>query len=262
MSGQPLYIECHGTGPDLCLLHGWGTHGGIWAPWVEALTATHRLHVIDLPGHGDSDPAEGFSLAAAVSRVRTTLRENGVTRLDICGWSLGGLVGLQLALSHPELVHRLVLIGSTPRFVTAPDWDWGVATDVLAGFAAQLEADATMTVQRFLALQAQGDDRARDTVRSLRDALGSRGRTHPASLRGALTVLHDTDLRAGLARLTTPVLWIGGQRDVLVHPAAIEWAAAQCPHGQAAIIPGAGHAPFVSHSEQVLSRLEEFCGHG
>ncbi len=269
MSPPCLYMETRGSGPDLCLLHGWGTHGGIWADWVASLAASHRVHVIDLPGHGGSGAqagSEGFVLQEAAARVRATLVAAGVERVAVCGWSLGGLVGLQLALDAPALVTRLVLLASTPRFVNGEDWAWGVAPGVLDDFAADLEEDTEATLQRFLALQAQGSPRARETIRALRAALAARPAEHagaqPAALRGALRVLRETDLRGRLEALETPALWVGGRRDVLVRPAALDWAAGRCRRGQAYIVPAAGHAPFISHAGELLAPVRGFLGHG
>ncbi|MGL5361217.1 MAG: alpha/beta fold hydrolase, partial [Shewanella sp.] len=51
----PLYIETHGQGPDLVLLHGWGVNGGLFSGVLDALSE-YRVHVVDLPGFGLSPP--------------------------------------------------------------------------------------------------------------------------------------------------------------------------------------------------------------
>jgi pimeloyl-ACP methyl ester carboxylesterase len=47
-----LHVQTLGHGPDLVLLHGWGLHGGVFAPLVERLVDDFTPHVVDLPGHG------------------------------------------------------------------------------------------------------------------------------------------------------------------------------------------------------------------
>ena len=49
-----LHIEIVGDGPPLVLLHGWGLHGGVFAPLVDRLSDRFRMHLVDLPGHGYS----------------------------------------------------------------------------------------------------------------------------------------------------------------------------------------------------------------
>src|SRR5690606_2848134 len=48
------FVETHGAGPDLVLVHGWGLHGGLFGPLVPLLAERRRVHVVDLPGHGRS----------------------------------------------------------------------------------------------------------------------------------------------------------------------------------------------------------------
>ena len=113
-----LYVEISGAGRDLILIHGWGMHGGVWAGVVDALSQQFRVHVVDLPGMGHSPACAPYTLAQLTDTVAAVLPD----RAMMCGWSLGGLVAMQLALSHPGRVERLMLVGATPRFVGGEDW--------------------------------------------------------------------------------------------------------------------------------------------
>jgi pimeloyl-ACP methyl ester carboxylesterase len=109
-----LVWRAWGEGPPLVLLHG---AQGSWAHWIRnipALSARRRLLAPDLPGYGDSaslqDVRSGFPLAEVIAKG---LRQLGVAApLDVAGFSLGGLVGAHLAACAPELVRRIVIIGS------------------------------------------------------------------------------------------------------------------------------------------------------
>ncbi|MDE2139813.1 MAG: alpha/beta fold hydrolase, partial [Gammaproteobacteria bacterium] len=145
-----LHIETLGRGADVFLVHGWALHGGVWDSLVPELARSWRVTRVDLPGHGRSRalpmPA---TLSALVSLVVHAAPQSAVW----LGWSLGGLVALQAALDFPQRVRALILVSSTPRFVTAPDWDCAMAPERLAEFSLALARDYRGTVQRFLALQ-------------------------------------------------------------------------------------------------------------
>ena len=83
------------------------------------------------------------------------------------GWSLGGLVASQIALTHPERVQALVTVASSPCFSARDEWP-GIKPDVLAGFQQQLSDDFQRTVERFLALQTMGTETARQDARALK----------------------------------------------------------------------------------------------
>ena len=61
---EALHIEARGDGPPLVLLHGWAMHSGVWGALVPRLAQRHRVHAVDLPGHGYSAPAPSFTLAS------------------------------------------------------------------------------------------------------------------------------------------------------------------------------------------------------
>ena len=183
-----LACQSLGQGADLVLLHGWGMNGAVWSELAEALGADYRLHLIELPGHGDRPLQTGPELA---DWARACL-EAAPPRAAWVGWSLGGLVAVQAALSAPQRVSRLVLAAGTPRFVQGPDWAPAVARATLKEFGAALVRDPETTLDRFLGLQVRGSSDARGTLRRLR--AGFRERPPPLlspkslPLTGALSI--------------------------------------------------------------------------
>ena len=64
-----LYVETHGRGPDVVLLHGWGMNGTVWRHVVPALSEDYCLHLVDMPGHGKSGMVEPFTLETLAQQV-------------------------------------------------------------------------------------------------------------------------------------------------------------------------------------------------
>lgn len=261
-----MYVETLGQGRDIVLVHGWGLHGGVWRELAGRLAASFRVLLPDLPGHGRSPAANGdFTLADVVAELQGHMTAPAVW----VGWSLGALVALTAARHFPQRVSRLVLIGATPKFVQAPDWPCAMPPQTLAQFARDLEGDYRATLVRFLSLQMGSGDvqgctsaasagSARAAVRHLRAMLMEHGEPEPAALRSGLQWLANTDLRADLPAITAPALVLHGQHDRLVPPAAAEFLARQLPAARLALIPSAGHAPFLSHPDATWSALTEF----
>lgn len=252
-----LHVETLGQGPDLVLLHGWGMHGGVWAPVAQQLAASFRLHVVDLPGLGHSAAVAPYTLenlAAAVDRIAPA-------GAIVCGWSLGGQVALRWAMQQPHHIARLVLVGSTPRFVSGGDWQFGVAEDVFRDFAAQVRQDYRGTLSRFLALQAYGGDASKETVRQLRAHFFEHGEPAPQTLQAGLDVLLATDLREELGAVMAPALVLHGDYDKLAPVAAGRWLAQHLPCAQLRVCNNASHAPFLSHPAWFVDAMREFC-HG
>jgi pimeloyl-[acyl-carrier protein] methyl ester esterase len=90
--------------------------------------------------------------------------------------------------------------------------------------------------------------------------LFARGEPTAAVLADGLELLETADLRAELPGLEVPGLWLAGRRDRLVDPRAMRDAAALAPHASLHVVEHAGHAPFLTHADEVAVRLLAFTG--
>lgn len=248
-----MHIDSIGSGPDLILIHGWAMHGGIFAPLTPLLAERFRVHVVDLPGHGySSESDESIDPARCAAGIAATLPP-----AIWVGWSFGGLVSLRAALDHARHVRGIVEIAASPRFVSGPDWPHGVPGEVFVEFGAGLLADYRQTIERFLALETLGSAHGQQELRALKAHVFERGDPALPVLEQGLDVLQSTDLRSHLPALAVPNLWIGGRRDRLVPSAAVRWAAQHSPHGEFLEI-SSGHAPFLSHAQEVAGVIATF----
>ncbi|HDZ8833248.1 pimeloyl-ACP methyl ester esterase BioH [Aeromonas dhakensis] len=250
-------VERFGQGPDLVLLHGWGMNGAVWHGIVPALAARYRVHLVDLPGFGNS-PLAGeaeYSLPWLAEQVAAILPD----KCHLLGWSLGGLVASRLALNHPERLHSVITVASSPCFMARDEWP-GIAPKVLTGFNQMLAGDFKQTIERFLAIQAMGSEHARDDIRQLRHWLAERPAPQLAALEAGLGLLADVDLRDELVQLNLPWLRVYGRLDSLVPKASIPLLDERYPASRSVVLEKASHAPFISHPQQFIEIIEHFVG--
>ena len=252
----PVHVEIRGSrGPDVVLLHGWALHGGMWGPWLEPLAERARLHFVDLPGHGRSPWPEG---AASLRDLANAVSPHVPAGAAVLGWSLGGMVALELARARPGDLAALVLVATTPCFLARDDWSNGMSPAVLDGFAAGLGGDYRRTISNFLALQTWGDEHATQALRSLRASLDDHGEPDARALAAGLAILRHADLRAHLDRIAVPTLVIAGEHDRITPAAAGRELASRLPTARFVQVPKAGHAPFLSHAETVRAEVTDF----
>jgi pimeloyl-[acyl-carrier protein] methyl ester esterase len=236
------------------MLHGWGMHSGVWGGVVERLARHWRLHLVDLPGHGESSH---LGLEPDLAGLAARIAEQTPPAAWL-GWSMGGLLALQAAIDRPRQVPRLLLVATNPSFVVRPHWPHGVDEALFTGFAEELGRDFEGTLNRFLVLETLGSDTARASLRQLKANLHNGRAPDVRALHSGLRILRDTDYTRTLAAITQPALWLAGGRDRLVPPQAMAAAASAMPLGRFHRIRGAGHAPFIGHAEEFISRVECF----
>ena len=248
---KTLWWQTVGTGNcHLVLLHGWGLNAEIWHCIREELASHFTLHLVDLPGFGRSRGYGALSLDEMAQQVLDAAPQNAVW----LGWSLGGLVASQIALSRPDRVKALVTVASSPCFSAQEEWP-GIKPDVLAGFQQQLSDDFQRTVERFLALQTMGTDTARKDARTLKQTVLSLPMPEVEVLNGGLELLKTVDLREPLAALTVPHLRIYGYLDGIVPRKVVPLLDSLWPDSESQVIAKAAHAPFISHPPEFCSAL-------
>lgn len=251
---QELHITSVGQGRDLVLLHGWGLNSAAWQGVLPLLEPYFTVHLIDLPGFGDSPPLAEHNLKALAHAVLAKAPKEAVW----VGWSLGGLVATQAALLEPERVRRLVTVASSPKFAQTQNWP-GIAPKVLEQFIASLAGDFKTTIERFLAIQAMGSESARQDIKALKSWLGEKPLPDQRALHDGLMILQHDDLRSQLASLDMPFLAMYGKLDGLVPIATANEVAKLAPECEIYVLDKSSHAPFVTDKEQFCAQLIHFC---
>ncbi|MGH8207034.1 MAG: alpha/beta fold hydrolase, partial [Steroidobacteraceae bacterium] len=137
-------------------------------------------------------------------------------------------------------------------------WDHGLAPATLQRFAQSLEQDVERTLADFIDLQVRGSSHVEQVRTTLRGVLDGHGHAQLPALRASLALLADGDLREQARRISIPALVLAGQNDCVVPLQAAQALAALLPQAQLQVVRRAGHAPFLSHPEEVGAALLQF----
>jgi pimeloyl-ACP methyl ester carboxylesterase len=210
--GHRMYYAERGSGPTLVLLHGGGDSGEhSFERQLDVFSQQHRIIAPDQVGQGHTPDVSGpLSYTSMAQDTATLLTSLKLKRVDIVGFSDGGILALMLAIRHPELVRRLVISG------------------------------VNVTPEGLTAQQLQG----------LRDAQIEKPRTVAEKLAKLwLTSPTETELNlAMLSQIERPVLVISGDRDAITleHTLLIFHA---LPNAELCVLPGTDHATFSGRPE-------------
>jgi 2-succinyl-6-hydroxy-2,4-cyclohexadiene-1-carboxylate synthase len=244
-----LHTEVRGQGgPRLVLVHGFTQTGRCWSPIDDDLARDHEVVLVDAPGHGGSSQVR----AGVAGAARLLGRAGG--QATYVGYSMGGRLALRLAVEHPELVERLVLIGASPGIERADERaarreaDDRLATRLeTIGLAAFL--DEWLSQPFFAGLDeraAHRRERLRNTVEGL-----------AASLRLA-GVGTQPSLWHRLPELSMPVLLVAGSRDQKFRSQAERAGDLIGERASVAIIEGAGHAAHLERPDAFVTVVRDW----
>ncbi|MBT0667338.1 3-oxoadipate enol-lactonase [Novosphingobium profundi] len=228
--GAQIYWKMDGRegAPVLVLLNSIGSDMDLWDPALPFLRNDFRLLRIDTRGHGASFAQTGdYSLSLLAEDVLVVALAAGVERFALAGVSLGGMIGMELALSHPGVLEKLILI-CTSATMDAAAWDARITTVRGQGMGAIAE----MAMGRFLSPAFKAEEPAVwDAVKRGLIATDAQGYA------GCGAAIRDMDLKDRIAGIGCPTLVVTGTRDTST---PLEG------HGEylLATIPGAAHLPL------------------
>lgn len=252
-----LYSEVNGSGQNVVLLHGWGMHGGFWGRFNKLLLKSYQTHVIDLPGYGFSKDSEcDFSLDAYSAAIEKYIHQLPQPVILI-GWSLGGLIALNILKRKNAILVKVILLATTPCFTKKSDWTCAIEQSIFDDFAKELQQDYKKTLKRFLSLQTRGSDLSRDELREINKILHSRGEPKLKALEQGLNILRETDLRK-IIQNELAALVILGEKDTLVPMLVMNEFNKIFSNLKTVVIKKAAHAPFISHPEICAKEIKNF----
>ncbi len=235
---------------NLVLLHGWGAGSEIWQPWLPLLRQHGTVTLIDLPGFGASAPGDWADLDGLLNAIAEQLPSDAV----LVGFSLGGMLAVQLAARYPDRVKGLVTIASNASYVAREQWPLAMDEATYQGFYQLVAAKPAIALKRFLGLQVKGAEQEKTLLKRLRQ-LQAEALPDTETLVTALDCLAALDNTQALRILSLPALYLFGGEDVLVPKQAAEQLAGLV-QGRVEVIEGAPHAPFISHPEQCWQAIQ------
>ncbi|WP_328767671.1 bifunctional 3-oxoadipate enol-lactonase/4-carboxymuconolactone decarboxylase PcaDC [Streptomyces sp. NBC_00286] len=232
--------------PVLVLGPSLGTTWHMWDRQVPELMKHWRVFRFDLPGHGGAPAYPAGSVTDLAGRLLATLDGLGVQRFGYAGCALGGAVGTELALRHPQRVASLALIAASPRFGTADEFRQRgviVRTNGLDPIA-RTSPERWFTTG-FAAAQPAITEWAVQMVRT----------TDPGCYIAACEALASFDVRPELGRVGVPTLVLVGSDDQVTGPAEARTLVAGIPDARLAVVPGASHLVPVEQPAAVTDLL-------
>ena len=247
-----LHTETAGNpdGSPVVLLHGFTQTGRLWGDFGRILGRTHRLVLVDLPGHGGSGAVAAGLVEGSGLVVRTARAALGDGPFDLLGYSLGARVALHAALGEPGAVGRLVLIGATGGIEDPAAAAARRARDEELARGLETSGDVGAFVHRWLqAPMFAGLDPSASGV-------AERLRNTPAGLASSLRLAGtgtQSPLWGRLGGVRSAALVLAGAADprFAAHAARL---ASTMPLAVHSLVPGARHAAHL-HQPAVTARL-------
>jgi len=257
INGANLYYEEHGAGPETIVFsHGLLWSGRMFSDQISVLKDQYRCIPFDFRGQGQSQVTQsGYDIESLYADAVKLIEVLGCSPCHFAGLSMGGFVGLRLAIRRPDLLKSLILIESSSDPEPTENISRYRMLNVVARWIGlRVVADRVMEImfgQKFL------KDPERATVKhEWKERMVA---NHRIGITRAVTgVITRNGVTDQLGQIKTPTLIIVGDQDVATVPAEAERMHAGIPKSKLVTIPGAGHTSTVEEPVAVTAAMKEF----
>ena len=257
-NGVRLHIQDLGSGPAVVLVSGFGLDHRLWDRQVRVLTGLgHRVVCVSQRGHGYSDkPLHGYDIDRLATDLATALKRLDVRDAAIVGHSFGGQVAFHTSVIAPQVVSKLVLVGSNAvRASRSGGFPFGAPPESILDVLIADEHEDRIAARYKTILSGFGGEPDPRLVNWLvRCSLHMPSWAAIACYRSMLT----TELLAEIPCVTQPVLQVIGCTDPVHSAKGARWLQEQLRDATLVEIPECGHYPMLEAADAFDAALVKF----
>ena len=265
MAGFELNVSVEGRGYPIVCLHGHPGSGRSMRVFTQHLSKRFRTIAPDLRGYGQSKTQQAFSMTDHLTDLERVLDRYEIDRCLILGWSLGGILALELAVKHPERVSGLILVATAGRpwsdhppvslqdnvytGIAAllnsikPGWDWNIETFAKRSLFRYLIQQHTPLAYQYI---------AEDAVYAFLNTSRAANQALTAAMQGGYTRVQ------GYENIQCPCLMLAGEADRHISAISSLETAKALPNCKSKVYPNTAHLLPWEISTQILSDIDQW----
>lgn len=247
------YWQAGNSGSSVILLHGGGGYVELWKHNISELAEHHRVYAFDMVGAGRSDkPSADYTFDFMAQFTREFMRVLGISKASLIGTSAGGGVALTVALNFPELVDRLILVGSAGL---GKEISFLLRVTTLPGMSRLLSSPSKSGVAMLFKQAVYDSSLITDELVEASYQMA----TLPGATEGTLNVCRSIcniwgqfyqPIAQRLDTIAAPTLLIWGRQDKMVPVSHAFNAAKLIPNAQLEVFENCGHWSSIEHSQK------------
>lgn len=229
----------------LFLITGWATDQTIWPKWLKQLAVE--------PDETD------FSEYSSLEKAFLACWQEKQEQINVLGWSLGGMLALELALKHSDKIKQIILVSTTAKFTKVDDYQAGLDATVVKNLQRKLNRNQQQTQAGFYQLMFCETEEPYKQV-YLQEYATNFYQLNLNSLHKGLTYLLEQDLRSKLGQIKVPCKIIHGLSDQICLPSAARYLQKNISGSKSYFLEKTGHIPFFTQELKFREIIEGCLG--
>ena len=255
VSGMEMFYETTGNGEPLLLIAGFACDHIVWSMIDSALASRYRVTVFDNRGVGQSTPPDGpYGIHHMAEDAAGLLKALGVSSAHVAGHSMGGQIGIALALAYPEMVRSLMLIAST-----AKSDEHGKAIIEVWGELPGLVDPETSARLIFPWIYTNAFYEKPDAIAQLmKMVLNNPFPPTAEAIHFQSRAISEFDAQDRLDGIRCPTLVLAGEKDILLPPSCSERLARGISGADLCVLEKTGHGLLIESPQVVSAAMIDF----
>lgn len=252
------YYQQSGDGIPLLFAHGLFVDNTIFKYQIEELKKNFACYVFDMPAHGKSSfPENGWTLDDIVEDFRLFILKEKLQRVVLIGQSQGGMVFMRFAIKYPELVSKLILIGTSAREEyedRIPFWQ-DMVHEFRNGSISDFKNRMSLVQRNIVSshfINNFPDEKTEELV-----VMQSQNQ-YAMALATEAAVLNRTNISASLVEIICPTLIICGQDDTATPMEVSTEIKENITHSELVAVPYAAHHIPLENPEELNRHITKF----
>ncbi|HEV2663962.1 MAG TPA: alpha/beta hydrolase [Blastocatellia bacterium] len=256
INGIPLGIQEMGDRKSRTIVFAhallWGA--GAFDEMLTELAKDFHIVAVDIHGHGASGYRDPMTLEEMTEDFYRLLEQLNLRKVTWFGCSIGGMIGMRLALAHPEAIDSLILMSTAARL--DPPEIKEATLQLWELFGAGHREDIADPAMKFFFAPRTYQDRPELIEKYRKELIGMK--EADGMFAAALAVFNRSDIGGAINRINAPALVIVGRDDLATSPAEAEFIGGQIPNARLEIIGDANHLVAIEKPREITRLVREF----
>jgi len=236
-----------------------------WDPAVlDALAKEREVIIFDNAGVGASSGEVPTTFAGMAKNAEAFVDALGLKKIDLLGFSIGGMIAQQITLDRPELINKLILVGTAPRNMDAGGGEGHITPETAAVFSAKYDPPENLWLKVFFTDSETSQAAGREFLK--RYASRTKDRDQAVSEKVAPAQIaavgewgdHPGERFAYLKDIKQPTLVVSGTHDVIVYTANSLYLAQNLPNAKLVLYPDANHGSWYQYHNEFVAEVNQF----
>ncbi|QEK12810.1 alpha/beta fold hydrolase [Crassaminicella thermophila] len=239
----------------LIILSGWAVDKVVWKPFMDFLSKDYEIIIVNWDNMQSLDEFK--------QKIIHLINKKDMDQFSVIGWSLGGLVAIDIAKNFSSKIENMILFNTTSKFIQDEGYPFGWHKKILEGMIDKLKKNPQKTLNAFYQNLFTDEERKDGYTKKFFERINILNKKiNKQSLELGLEYLKQKDNREVIKDINIPILLIHGDEDFICPVEAVDYMHKNLKESKLIILNKTGHIPFFTKASTCYQIIKDYSKEG